>query len=282
MLFCSGRDGTASLLAGRPRESTSRPCFDTILDHIPAPDVDLDGPTQLLVSSDGLQRLCRPPLPSARWSAASVRKATWTWSSATTTTAHRALPAPRSSISIRSMDLDRDAGRRGDRRRYRLSVSGIGRISPSVTPSCRRSMPRSRYEFVKIIRADGRDDLLRKRQLRLPDGRANIVTSRQPPRPSLHARTSEATFPCAWRTTNTTDSFKVAGRGEMHLSILIETMRREGYEFACSARHTCLCKEIDGKKCEPIGDRRCADVPEDSVGSGHEQARHHARVSWCR
>ncbi len=62
-----------------------------------------------------------------------------------------------------------------------------------------------------------------------------------------------------------TDSFNVAGRGEMHLSILIETMRREGYEFQVSTPHV-LYKEIDGKQCEPI-ERMVADVPENSVGS---------------
>ena len=62
-----------------------------------------------------------------------------------------------------------------------------------------------------------------------------------------------------------TDSFNVAGRGEMHLSILIETMRREGYEFQVSTPHV-LNKTIDGKLCEPI-ERMIADVPENSVGS---------------
>ena len=62
-----------------------------------------------------------------------------------------------------------------------------------------------------------------------------------------------------------TDAFNVAGRGEMHLSILIETMRREGYEFQVSTPHV-LNKEIDGKVCEPI-ERLVADVPEGSVGS---------------
>ena len=61
------------------------------------------------------------------------------------------------------------------------------------------------------------------------------------------------------------DAFNVAGCGEMHLSILIETMRREGYEFQVSTPHV-LNREIDGKLCEPI-ERLVADVPEGSVGS---------------
>ena len=62
-----------------------------------------------------------------------------------------------------------------------------------------------------------------------------------------------------------TDSFNVAGRGEMHLSILMETMRREGYEFSVSTPRV-LTKEIDGKLCEPI-ERMIADVPEECMGS---------------
>ena len=62
-----------------------------------------------------------------------------------------------------------------------------------------------------------------------------------------------------------TDAFNVAGRGEMHLSILMETMRREGYEFSVSTPRV-LTKVIDGKVCEPI-ERMVADVPEECMGS---------------
>lgn len=69
--------------------------------------------------------------------------------------------------------------------------------------------------------------------------------------------------------TDSADSFLVSGRGEMHLSILIETMRREGYEFQVSTPHV-LFKEIDGKKCEPI-ERVVIDVPEDCMGAVMEK-----------
>ena len=62
-----------------------------------------------------------------------------------------------------------------------------------------------------------------------------------------------------------TDSFNVAGRGEMSLSILIETMRREGYELQVSPPRV-LFQEIDGKKCEPV-ERLVVDVPADCVGA---------------
>ena len=62
-----------------------------------------------------------------------------------------------------------------------------------------------------------------------------------------------------------TDAFNVAGRGEMHLSILMETMRREGFEFSVSTPRV-LTKVIDGKLCEPI-ERMVADVPEECMGA---------------
>ena len=66
-----------------------------------------------------------------------------------------------------------------------------------------------------------------------------------------------------------TDSFNVAGRGEMSLSILIETMRREGYEFQVSPPRV-LYQEIDGRRCEPV-ERVVVDVPSDYVGAVMEK-----------
>lgn len=65
--------------------------------------------------------------------------------------------------------------------------------------------------------------------------------------------------------TDSTDSFKVSGRGELHLSVLIETMRREGFEFMVS-RPSVIFKTIDGVKCEPIEDL-VIDVPDEFTGN---------------
>jgi len=65
--------------------------------------------------------------------------------------------------------------------------------------------------------------------------------------------------------TESADTFRVLGRGEMHISILVENMRRDGYEFQVSMPKV-IYKEIDGVKCEPI-DRLTIDVPEDCVGT---------------
>ena len=65
--------------------------------------------------------------------------------------------------------------------------------------------------------------------------------------------------------TDSADSFEVSGRGELHLSVLIETMRREGFELLVS-RPKVIFKEIDGVKCEPI-EQLVVNVPDDSVGT---------------
>ncbi|MDD4952795.1 MAG: translational GTPase TypA, partial [Desulfovibrionaceae bacterium] len=65
--------------------------------------------------------------------------------------------------------------------------------------------------------------------------------------------------------TETTDEFKVSGRGELHLSILIETMRREGYEFTVS-RPKVIFRQINGRLCEPVEDL-CLEAPEGCVGA---------------
>jgi len=69
--------------------------------------------------------------------------------------------------------------------------------------------------------------------------------------------------------TDSADTFKVSGRGELHLSILIETMRRQNYEFQVS-RPTVIMKEIDGKKCEPI-EMLIIEVPDTYVGAVMEK-----------
>ncbi len=67
------------------------------------------------------------------------------------------------------------------------------------------------------------------------------------------------------RETESADSFEVCGRGELHLSVLIETMRREGFELLVS-RPKVIFKEIDGVKCEPIEDL-VVNVPDEAIGT---------------
>jgi GTP-binding protein len=61
------------------------------------------------------------------------------------------------------------------------------------------------------------------------------------------------------------DAFRISGRGELHLAVLVETMRREGYEFALSRPHV-ITREIEGHLCEPV-ERLTVDIPEESMGT---------------
>ena len=79
--------------------------------------------------------------------------------------------------------------------------------------------------------------------------------------------------------TESADTFEVRGRGELHLSILIETMRREGYEIAVSKPQV-IITERDGKKLEPV-EYVVVDVQEEYAGAGHRVARQ-AQSASCR
>ena len=74
------------------------------------------------------------------------------------------------------------------------------------------------------------------------------------------------------------DEFMVSGRGELHLAILIETMRREGYEFQVS-RPEVITREIDGKTMEPI-EQLVIDTREEYIGAVSENAGRRARRGW--
>ena len=141
-----------------------------------------------------------------------------------------------------------------------IAMSGIGDITIGDTicaPSCVEPM-----EFVKIS-APTIEMTFSVNDSPFAGREGKFVTSRQ-----LRERLFRETLKdVSLRVTETdnTDSFNVAGRGEMSLSILIETMRREGYEFQVSPPRV-LFQEIDGKKCEPI-ERLVVDVPADAIGS---------------
>ena len=97
-----------------------------------------------------------------------------------------------------------------------------------------------------------------------------FVTSRQI-RERLHARAARATWRCASRTPMTPDVFRVSGRGELHLTILIENMRREGYELAVGKPQV-LTKTVDGVVHEPF-EALTVDIDERPPGRRHGSAR---------
>ena len=253
-VFCSARQGVASY---SPDEAGTdlAPLFETILRYIPAPSGDAEGPLQLLVSSidynDYVGRIAIGRI-------------------------ERGVIRVNQEVSI--CDYHDNAFRERGKVAALYEFDGLSR------------KPVQEAAAGEIVALSGMSDITIGRTLCAPDAPEPL------PFVKISDPTIEMTFsvndsPFAGRegkfvtsrnlrdrlerellkdvslhvTEMGTDAFNVAGRGEMHLSILMETMRREGYEFAVSTPRV-LTKVIDGQVCEPI-ERMVADVPEDSMGA---------------
>lgn len=260
MLFCSGRDGTASLT---PYEKGTdlKPLFDTILEYIPAPEGDEDAPLQLLVSSiDYNEYVGRIGIGRIERGVIKQNQDVYI------TNYHNPDAAPKRSRIVSLYQID-----------------GLGRL------------PVTEAKIGDIVCFSGAEDITI----------GDTVTALEAPEPLEFVKVSEPTLQMTFSVNDspfagregkyvtsrqirerlyrellkdvslrvedgeTTDSFNVSGRGEMHLSILIETMRREGYELCCSTPRV-LYKEIDGVKCEPM-ELVYIDVPTDYSGAVIEE-----------
>ena len=259
ILYCSGRAGTASFDAHTPGTDL-RPLFDTILDYIPAPEGDENGELQLLVSSIDYNSFV------GRIGIGRIERGTLKQNQDVMITNYHSEEAPRRAriVSMYQFDgLNRVAVPQatvGDI----VCFSGAENITIGDTVTSLTCV--EPLEFVKVseptleMTFSVNDSPFAGRE-------GKYVTSRH-----LRERLyRELLKDVSLRVTDgeTTDTFRVAGRGEMHLSILIETMRREGYELACSNPRV-LMKEIDGVKCEPI-ERVTIDVPEEYMGTVMER-----------
>ena len=256
MIFCSGRAGTASL---SPYEKGVNldPLFNTIIDYIPAPEGNSDAPLQLLVSSiDYNDYVGRIGIGRIERGTAKIGD------EAVVVNYHDpdATPKKMKLVSMFEFDgLDRvpaQSATVGD------IVCFSGAEDITIGDTIAAPLDPTPLEFVKVSEPT-MEMTFSVNDSPFAGREGKFVTSRQ-----LRERLYKETLrDVSLRVADgeTTDSFKVAGRGEMHLSILIETMRREGYELTCSTPHV-LYKEIDGKKCEPM-ERVYIDVPEGSVGA---------------
>ena len=256
MIFCSGRAGTASL---SPYEKGVNldPLFNTIIDYIPAPEGDSDAPLQLLVSSiDYNDYVGRIGIGRIERGTAKIGD------EAVVVNYHDpdATPKKMKLVSMFEFDgLDRvpaQSATVGD------IVCFSGAEDITIGDTIASPLDPTPLEFVKVSEPT-MEMTFSVNDSPFAGREGKFVTSRQ-----LRERLYKETLrDVSLRVADgeTTDSFKVAGRGEMHLSILIETMRREGYELTCSTPHV-LYKEIDRKKCEPM-ERVYIDVPEGSVGA---------------
>ena len=254
MLYCSGRDGTASFDPDHMGEDLT-PLFETIVDYIPAPEGDEEGPLQLLVSSiDYSDYVGRIGIGRIERGSIKVGQEAMICN-------YHAGTAPRKTKIVTVMQIDGlvrkpvEEATMGDI----VCFSGAGEITIGDTVTALDCV--EPLEFVKVSEPT-LEMTFAVNDSPLAGKEGKFVTSRQI-RDRLYR---ELLKDVSLRVSDgeTTDEFRVAGRGEMHLSILIETMRREGFELTCSNPRV-LYKEIDGVKCEPM-EHITLDVPNDYVG----------------
>lgn len=255
VVFCSGRNGTASLTPDM-QEDNLIPLFDTIINHIPAPEVDEKGKAQMLVSSIDYNEYV------GRIATGRIERGVFNKNMNVTVCHHHELHDPYNSKIVNLFTIDGlkrvpvDSATAGDI----VCVSGIENVTIGDTlcdPSAPEALP-----FVKISEPTLEMTFL-VNDSPFAGTEGKFCTSRH-----LRARLyRELLKDVSLRVedTDTTEAFKVMGRGEMHLSILIETMRREGYEFQVSAPKV-LFKEENGVKMEPMEEVSC-DVPQEYMGS---------------
>ncbi len=253
LVYVSARRGTATLDLAKPG-SDLKPLFEAIARYIPAPEGDEDAPAQVLIStvdySDyvgriGVGRIARgtllPGMMVVRCGAEGA-SLPWRLTELSTFDGLRRVPAQ----EVRMGDI--------------VALSGLPDLSIGDTvcdPVAADPLP-----FVDIGEPTVRmsfsvnDSPFAGRE-------GKYVTSRHL-RARLY-REVQTDVSLRVRDGDTADCFEVWGRGELHLSILIETMRRQGYEFQVS-RPEVIFRDLDGRRCEPI-ERLLVDTPQASAGT---------------
>lgn len=254
VIYASARDGYSSL-DPNVREGDMRPLLDAILEYIPSPKGDLEGPAQILFSSleydeyvgrIGVGRVERGEIKA---------NTPYVLCRQDGTTENVKFSKIYQFEGLKRVETP--IAKFGDL----VSVAGIADLNIGETacdPDCIEPLP-----FVKI------DEPTISMNFMVNDspfaGReGKYVTSR-----NLRERLFkevETNVSMRVEETDSMDTFKVSGRGELHLSILIETMRRENYEFQVSRPQVILKHDADGRTLEPI-ETAIIEVPEEYVGA---------------
>ena len=260
LLFCSGRSGTASL-SQYEAGTDLKPLFDTIINYIEPPKGEENDPLQMLISSIdyneyvgriGIGRIVRGKIAVNQ----QVTVCDYTGSKKNYNAKIVSL------LQIQGLNrVPVQEAQMGDI----VWISGIENITIGDT-ICATDAP-DPLPFVKIseptveMTFSVNDSPFAGRE-------GKYVTSRQLRERLFRELLKDVSLRV--EETDSTDAFRVAGRGEMHLSILIENMRREGYELGVSTPRVLYRQDENGRRLEPI-ERLVIDVPEDCVGSVMEK-----------
>ena len=259
MLFASARQGICSV-SPEVQGTDLKPLFDAIVDYIPEPDQPVDEPFQMLVSSIDYNEYV------GRIAIGRIERGHIAQNEEIVVCDYHGDRPTRKAKAVSLYEFEA-LGKTPVTEAFAgniIAMSGIGDVTIGDTicaPDAPEPLP-----FVKIS-APTIEMTFSVNDSPYAGREGKWVTSR-----NIRDRLTQETLKdvsLRVTETGTTDAFNVAGRGEMHLSILIETMRREGYEFQVSPARV-LFKEIDGKMCEPM-ERVVLDVPSESVGSVMEK-----------
>ncbi len=253
-VFCSGRDGTASL-DENSAGSDLTPLFDTILSQFPPLEMDETGPLQILVSSiDYNEYVGRIGIGRVERGVAKVNADV-----VACNYNHPEVNLRGKLVNLYEIEgLNRvpcENASAGDI----VCFSGLEKINIGDTVCAADCV--DPVAFVKI--SDPTVEMIFSVNDSPFAGKEGKFVTTRHLRDRLY-RELLRDVSLRVEDTDSTDAFRVSGRGEMHLSILIETMRREGYEFQVSSPKV-LYKEMDGVRYEPI-ERLIVDVPEDMTG----------------
>lgn len=260
LLFCSGRSGTASL-SQYEAGTDLKPLFDTIINYIEPPKGDENGPLQMLISSIdyneyvgriGIGRIVRGNIKVNQ----QVTVCDYTGSKKNYNAKIVSL------LQIEGLNrVPVQEAQMGDI----VWISGIEGVTIGDT-ICATDTPEP-LPFVKISEPTV-EMTFSVNDSPFAGKEGKFVTSRQLRERLFRELLKDVSLRV--EETDNTDSFRVAGRGEMHLSILIENMRREGYELGVSTPRVLFKTDENGQKLEPM-ERLVIDVPEDCVGSVMEK-----------
>ena len=255
IVYCSGRAGTASM-SPNTEGTDLTPLFEQILEHSPAPQVDTDGPTQMLVSSIDYNEYV------GRIGIGRIERGSMKVGQQVTVCDYHGATQPYNAKVVTLYTIEELSRQPADEAKAGEIVcfSGIENVTIGETlcdPEHVEPLP-----FVKISEPTV-EMTFSVNDSPFAGKEGKFVTSRHLRERLFRELLKDVSLRV--NETDTTDAFRVCGRGEMHLSILIENLRREGYEFQVGAPKA-LFKEIDGVKCEPV-ERMIADVPQDAVGA---------------